>query len=164
MAEWVTVHKAIPTEVHKVVDYLEGRRLHPVVLDDVEAMGIYRSHAHEVRIAVPETERDMAIHLLAERERQNEDRLYPLVKRSNVVVFLLLTVLGILAIVGLLDARGWWFAALWMLLTILVAYALVRRAWRKERDVPSPGEHRPSRTEREQPADGIETRDPPCIE
>jgi len=132
MAKLVTVHKTLAAEVPKVVGYLESRCLHPVVLDEVEARGTYRSQAHEVRIAVPETERDMAVHMLAERERHNEARLLPLVKMANGIVFLLIVVLGIVAVVGLVDTRGWWLAGLWVLLTALAAWALIRWAWRRK--------------------------------
>jgi hypothetical protein len=130
MAELVTVYTAPPDEVSRVVGYLEGRCLHPIVLDDAAAMGVYRRQAHEVRIAVPETEREMAVHLLAERQRQNEARLLPLMKTANGVVFLLLIVLGIVAVVGLLDTRGWWFAGLSIFLVGGAALALLRWAWR----------------------------------
>ncbi len=129
MAKLVTVHKTLAAEVPKVVGYLESRNLHPVVLDDVEAMGTYRSQAHEVRIAVPETQRDMALQLLAERERKDEARLRPLIKTSNAIVFLLVAVLAILALVALLDAQGWWFASLSILVAALAALALIRHAW-----------------------------------
>ena len=129
MAKLVTVHKTLAADAPKVVGYLESRNLHPVVLDDVEAMGTYRSQAHEVRIAVPETQRDMALQLLAERERKAETRLRPLIKTSNAIVFLLIAVLAILALVGLLDTRGWWFVGLLTLVAALAALALIRPAW-----------------------------------
>ena len=132
MAKLVTVHKAIPAEVSKVVSCLENRCLHPVVLDNEEKMGPYRSQTHEIRIAVPETERDLAIRVLAQRERQDRLRLFPVIKRTNAVVLLLVVVLSILAIVGLLDASGLWFTGLWIVLTIAVALVLLRLAWRKK--------------------------------
>lgn len=129
MAKLVTVHRTLAAEVPQIVGYLESRNLHPVVLDDVEARGTYRSQAHEVRIAVPETERDMAVHILAERERKDEARLRPLIKTSNAIVFLLIVILAILALVGLLDTHGRWFAGLSILAAALAALALIRHAW-----------------------------------
>ena len=70
MAELITVYKALPDEVTKVVQLLQSRNLNPVVIDDIGKMGSYRSHV--VRIAVPETERDMAVGILAEADLQNQ--------------------------------------------------------------------------------------------
>ena len=134
MAELVTVYKAIPAEVPRVIGYLENRCLHPVVLDDAENVSAYRSHAHEIRIAVPQTERDMAVQILDQREQEDKLRLFPVVKRANVVVYILIAALGALAIVGLLDRRGFWFIGFGILLTIVAAFALVRRAWATQED------------------------------
>ncbi|MBP7051541.1 MAG: hypothetical protein KBE65_11045 [Phycisphaerae bacterium] len=137
MSELVTVHKAIEADASKVVAYLENRCLHPVVLDDVEKMGPYRSQAHEVRIAVPETERDMAIHILEQMQQQEEARLSPLIKKADAVVVALIAVLGVFAVVGLLDTRGIWSFGLAVLAVVLAALALVRWAWRREPDASS---------------------------
>ena len=137
MAELVTVHKAMEADVAKVVAYLENRCLHPVVLDDSEKMSPYRRQAHEIRIAVPETERDMAIRILEQMQQQEQVRLSPLVKKANAVVFTLIAVLALLAIVGLLDARGVWFDRLCILAVVLAAPALVRRAWGRRPDASS---------------------------
>lgn len=134
MAELVTVYKAIPAEVPRVVGYLENRCLHPVVLDDPEKMGVYRCQVQEIRIAVPQTERDRAVQILDQRDRQDRLRLFPVVKRANVVVYVLIAALGALAVVGLLDRRGFWFIGFGILLTIVAAFALVRRAWATQED------------------------------
>jgi len=134
MAELVTVYRAIPAEVPRVIGYLENRCLHPVVLDDTENVSAYRSHAREIRIAVPQTERDMAVQILDQREQEEKRRLFPVVKRANVVVYVLIAALGALAVVGLLDRRGFWFLGFGILLTIVAAFALVRRAWATQPD------------------------------
>ncbi|MEN6424576.1 MAG: hypothetical protein ABFE13_04380 [Phycisphaerales bacterium] len=137
MSELVTVHKAIEADVAKVVAYLENRCLHPVVLDDMEKMGPYRGQTHEIRIAVRETERDMAIRILEQMQQQEELRLFPLVRKANAVVFLLITVLGILAIVGLLDTQGRWFLGLSILVVVIGALGLIRWAWGRKPGVSS---------------------------
>ena len=132
MAKLVTVHKTVEADAPRIVAYLENRGLHPVVLDDAEKMGAYRSQSREIRIAVPETERDMAVPILDQMQRQELLRLRPVVKRTNAVVFLILAVLAILALVGFLDTGGWWFFGLSAVLTLVAAVALIRHAWRKE--------------------------------
>lgn len=136
MAELVTVHKTIETDVLRVVAYLENRCLHPVVLDDTEKMGPYRSQTREIRIAVPETERDMAVQILDRMQRQESLRLLPVVKRANAVVFVIIAVLGILALVGFLDTGGWWFLGLGATLVAMAAVALIRLAWRRKPHAP----------------------------
>ncbi len=130
MSELITVYKALPDEVAKIVRLLESRNLNPVVIDDIEKMGAYRNH--EVRIAVPETERDIAVGILAETDRQNETRISQTIKTSNAVVLFAAVFLGILAIVGILDTNGKWFIISWLLLTAVVAAALIRWAWFKK--------------------------------
>ena len=132
MAKLVTVYRAIPTDVARVVGHLENRCLHPVALDDMEARGTYRNQAHEIRIAVPETEHDMALHILQEWEQCDQARLQPLVKATNGILFLLVTALSLLAVVGLLDSRGWWFFGLSLLLAGVAAFALIRWGWRQK--------------------------------
>lgn len=129
MAELVTVYEARPNEVARIVGLLEGRHLHPVVVDDTERMGVYRQSAHVVRIAVPAVERDMAIGMLAETERRDRARLTRLVKVTDGVVLLVLAVLGFVAVVGFVDADGRWLALTWLVLALLVAAALLRWAW-----------------------------------
>ena len=130
MAELVTVYKALPDEVAKIVQLLEGRNLNPVVIDDIEKMGSYRSHV--VRIAVPETERDMAVGILAEANLQNRAKLSPVIKGTNAIVFIVIAVLVILAIIGFIDKSGKWFAALWILISTVVAITLIHWAWFKK--------------------------------
>ena len=132
MAELVTVYEARPTDVARIVGLLECRHLHPVVTDDVDRMGTYRDQAHTVHIAVPATERDMAIGVLAEVERQDEVRLSHLTKVTNGAVLFVIVVLGFVAVVGVLDAEGKWFAATWVLLCLVAAVALIRWAWTRK--------------------------------
>lgn len=132
MAELVTIYKAIPEDVSRIVGLLQSRHLHPVVLDDAGKLGAYRNQTHEIRIAVPETERDMALGILAETEQKDGARLRPLINVTNAIVLLVIAVLGFVAVVGLLDTSGKWFAAVWIVLTAVVAVALIRWAWRKK--------------------------------
>lgn len=133
MAELVTVYRARPDEVAKVVGLLQGRNVNPVVLDDAGKMGAYRDHSHEVRIAVPATERDVALGILDQMQQKDESRLAPLISVTNGIVLLVVAVLAFVAVVGLLDTSGKWFVAVWIVLTGVVAVALVRWAWRKNR-------------------------------
>jgi len=132
MAELVTVYEARPGDVARIVGFLESRHLHPVVADDIDRMGTYRDQAHTVQIAVPATERDMAIGVLTEVERQDAVRLSHLTKVTNGAVLFVIVVLGFVAIVGVLDAEGKWFAATWVLLCLVAAVALIRWAWTRK--------------------------------
>jgi hypothetical protein len=129
MGELTVVYEAIPANAAEMVAYLESRCLHPVVLDDIEKMGPYRSQTNKVRIAVPQTESDMARHMLAQKQQQDERRLSPVIRQANAAVLLVIAALGLLAAVGLLDSRGWWFGGLSILLAVLAALALLRWAW-----------------------------------
>jgi len=131
MAELVTVYRALADDVSRVVGYLRSRNLDAVVLDDVGKMVAYRREVQEVRIAVPETQRDMARAVLAEMDKRDEARLSPMVKTANGVVFLIIIVLAFIGVVGLIDRGGKWFVGAWILLTALVAVLLIRWAWRK---------------------------------
>jgi lysylphosphatidylglycerol synthetase-like protein (DUF2156 family) len=131
MAELVTVYRTLASDVSRVVGYLRSRNLNPVVLDDTAAVGAYRSQAREIRIAVPQTERDTACAVLAELEKQGQARLSPAVKVANRVVLLVIVVLAFVGLVGLLDRGGKWFLATWLVVTAVVAVALVRQTWRK---------------------------------
>ena len=130
MAELTTVYKSRPDDVSKIVQLLQSRDLHPVVVDDAGKMGTYRDH--EIRIAVPVTERDLAVQVLAEAERVQQAGVSELVKGTKGVILLLIIVLAFVAIVALLDERGMWFAGVSILLTAVVAFALIRLAWRKK--------------------------------
>jgi hypothetical protein len=130
MSELVVVYKALPDEAQKIVELLESSNLNPVVIDDVEKMGAYRNH--EIRIAVPQTERDIAAGILAETDRQNQTSLIQTIKISNTIVFIIAASLGIIAIIGILDTESRWFIASWLLLTAVVAAALIRWAWFKK--------------------------------
>ena len=55
-------------------------------------MGAYRDQAREIRIAVPETERDMALGVLAEMEHKDEARLVPHVKVARNAVLLIIVI------------------------------------------------------------------------
>lgn len=130
MSELVVVYKALPDEAQKIVELLESRNLNPVIIDDVEKMGAYRNH--EVRIAVPQIERDIATGILAETDRQIQTHLKQTIKISNTIVFIIATSLGIIAIIGILDTEGRWFIASWLLLTAAVAAAIIHWAWFKK--------------------------------
>jgi hypothetical protein len=132
MEELAIVYRATPADVPRVVGYLESHAVHPIVIDEVEKMGPYRGQTHQIRIAVPETQRDMAIRILARMERQDTLRLFPVIRKARTVVLLLIAALAVLAVVGLLDARGAWFAGIGLLLAAAGAVVLIRWAWRGE--------------------------------
>lgn len=127
MSELVTIYDVHPDNISEIIQLLESRHLHPVVVDDVGKMGVYRSHT--VRIAVPETERDIAAHILAEAEQRNTTRLSGLVKVTNRIILLIIALLVLAAIVGFIDQQGKWFFAVWILITVLLAAVLIHRAW-----------------------------------
>jgi hypothetical protein len=156
MEEPVTVYRTIPTEVPRVVRYLENHALHPILIDDVGKMGTYRDQTHQIRIAVSEAERDMAIRILARMEQQDALRLLPVIRKSRTAVLLLIAALGILAVVRLLDAQGVWFVGVGLLLAVIGAVVLIRWAWR--------GKCPPSVTSADRPAGGIEGKDSPRVE
>lgn len=133
MSKLVTIYKVHLDNVSEIMQLLESRHLHPVVVDDVGKMGAYRSHT--VRIAVPETERDMAIGILAEFERCDKRRISELVKVTNAVVIIIIALLLLVAIIGFFDKQGKWLFAVWILITVCVGAALIRCAWSgKSRD------------------------------
>ncbi len=135
MAELATVYQAHPNDVARIVRLLESRHLHPVVGDDAERISAYRTQSQLIQIAVPITERDMAVGILAEAEQHDEARLSHLINVTNRAVLFVLIVLAFVAVVGFLDADGHWFALTWVVLCLAVAMALVRWAWaRKPRD------------------------------
>lgn len=131
MAELVTVYRAQPENVARVVQFLRGRNLNPTVVDDPSAMTAYRAHSHEVCIAVPATEKDTALGVLAEMEQREESRLAPHIKVANGAVLLLIAILGVAAIVALFDRGGKILAAVWILIAAVATAALLRHAWRK---------------------------------
>ena len=132
MAELVTVYEARPNEVARIVGLLESRHLHPVVGDDGDRMTSYREQAHLVRIAVPAVERDMAVGILAESEQHDVARLSHLTNVTNRAVLFVLVALGFVAVVGVLDAEGKWFALTWIVLCLVAAVALFRWAWSRK--------------------------------
>jgi Flp pilus assembly protein TadB len=127
MAELVTVYKSLPGDVSKIVQLLQSHQLHPVVVDDPGKMSSYRSH--EVRIAVPVTERDSAVRVLAEADRRSKGRLSGLIKATNRLIMLVIAVMLFVAIVGFFDKGGIWFSAVWILVTVIAGVALIRWAW-----------------------------------
>jgi len=131
MAELVTVYRALAGDVPRVVGYLRSRNLDAVVLDDAGKMAAYRHEVQEVRIAVPETQQDMARAVLVEMDKQDEARLSPTVKTARGVMLLITLALALVGVVGLLDPGGKWYVGVWIILTAAVAVALIRRAWRK---------------------------------
>jgi hypothetical protein len=128
MSELVVVHEVQQENVSKIIQLLENRHLHPVVVDDINKMGFYRSHI--IRIAVPETERDMASRILAESEQHSKKQISEIVKKTNAAVIIIIALLLLAAIVGFFDERGKWFFAVWILITVCVGAALIRQAWR----------------------------------
>ncbi|MBN1508527.1 MAG: hypothetical protein JW955_16885 [Sedimentisphaerales bacterium] len=131
MEDLVTVYGAIAANVPRVVRHLESHGLHPVVIDDVEKMSPYRSQAYEVRIAVPQVQRDAAICVLGQMEREDEVRLRPAMRKARALVLLLIAALGVVAVVGLLDGRGVWFVGIEAVLAVIGAVALIRWAWKR---------------------------------
>jgi len=132
MSELAMVYKASAADVSRVMGYLRRRNLNPVLLDDAEPKGTYRDQAYEVRIAVPETQREMALNVLTEMESQERTRLTPHTKVAGSAVMLLMVAGGLVALVSLMDRSGKWFIALWLLLTAVAAVALIRWAWGKK--------------------------------
>jgi cation transport ATPase len=103
-------------------------------VDDVSKMGAYRSH--EVRIAVPQTERDMAVNILAEFEQRDKSRISELVNVTNGIFLLVVALLVLVAVVGIFDKNGKWFIAVWILIVACAGAALIRLAWgKKSRDI-----------------------------
>jgi hypothetical protein len=132
MADLVTVYRANPNEVARIVRLLESRHLHPVVGDDADRMTSYREPAHLIRIAVPTVEREMAVGVLADAERHDLARLSGVINFTNRAVLFVVIALGFVAIVGFLDAEGKWFALAWIVLCLIAAVALVRWAWARK--------------------------------
>jgi hypothetical protein len=130
LAELTTVYKSRPDDVSKIVQLLQSRDLHPVVVDDAGKMGTYRDH--EIRIAVPVTERDLAVQALAEAQRVQQVRVSELAKGTKGVILLLIIVLAFVAVVAFLDEGGMWFGGVSILLTAVAAVALIRWAWRRK--------------------------------
>ena len=134
MSELITIYKAHPDNISEIVNLLESRNLHPIVVDDAGKMGAYRSH--QIRIAVPQTERDMAVVILAEAEHSSKKQISELVKVTNGIVLIIITLLVLVAIVGFFDKHGKWFFAFWILITVCLGTALIRWAWSgKSRDM-----------------------------
>ena len=131
MAELVTVYCTLPDDVAKIVQLLESHDLHPVVVDDVDKMGGYRSH--EIRIAVPAPERDTAVTVLTEADRRGKARIAELVKGTHGIVLLMIAALGFVGLIGLFDTHGTWLFAIWIVLIAAVAVVLIRWAWGKKR-------------------------------
>ena len=132
MARLVTVYEARPEDVAQIVGMLESRHLHPVVPEDVGRRSAYRRGSSLVQIAVPETERDMAIGVLAEFERQEDSRLKQLTKVTDSAMLFVIVVLAFVAVVGILDAEGKWHAALWGVLCLIASVAVIRAAWARK--------------------------------
>jgi len=130
MSELVTIYKAQPNNVSQIMQLLESRHLHPEVVDDVSKMGTYGRHT--VRIAVPTTERDMAVNILAEFEQHDKSRISELVKVTNGIVLIIIVLLVLIAIVGIFDREGKWFFTAWILIVAFAATALIRWAWGKK--------------------------------
>jgi uncharacterized membrane protein SirB2 len=133
MSELVTIYTVHQDNVAEIIRLLESRNLHPVIVDDVGKMGVYRSH--QIRIAVPETERDMAIGILVEAEQHDKTRLSEIVKVVDGIILIIITLLVLVVIVGFFDKQGKWFFATWMLIIAFASIALIRFTWNdKSRD------------------------------
>ncbi len=130
MAELVTVYCTLPDDVSEIVHLLQNHDLHPVVVDDVDKMGGYRSH--EVRVAVPAAERDRAVAVLTRAERQGKARIAELVKGTHGIVLLMIAALGFVGLLGLFDTHGTWLFATWIILIAVAGVALIRWAWGKK--------------------------------
>ena len=116
------------------MQFLESRHLHPVVVDDVSKMGSYGKHT--VRIAVPQTERDMALNILSEFEQQDKSRIFELVKVTNGIFLILIALLALVAVVGIFDRSGKWIFTAWILIVAFAGTVLIRLAWsKKSRDM-----------------------------
>ncbi len=131
MAELVVVYRAIAPEAQKIVALLQRRHLHPLIMDELEATGGYRSHDRVVRIGVPATERDMALGILAEADRQGEAKVGPTVRRIQGVFVLLGLVLAVVILIAVLDESGKWLAAVTAFLCLVVAVLLLRWGWNR---------------------------------
>ena len=132
MAELITVYCTLPDDVSKTVQLLQDHDLHPVVVDDPDKTGVYRSH--EVRIAVPATERDLAVAVLAEAEGKGRGRICQLTKATNGIILIMIAAVGFVALIGMFDTHGAWFFGVWIILIVVVGALLVHWAWRKKGD------------------------------
>ncbi len=127
MSEKEIIYKSLPDKVFEIIQLLENQNLHPEVIDDTGKTGSYRSDY--VRIAVPSDERDTALRILAENEQKSEKDISILLKSTNKIVLIIITLLATVAIIGILDRGGKWFIVTWWLLTIFTGAVLIRWAW-----------------------------------
>lgn len=127
MSELVTIYKAQPDNVSEIIQLLESRGLHPVVADDIDKMGTYGSH--QVRIAVPEIERDTAINIIEQFEQQDNSRISGLVKSTNKIVLIAIALLALATIAVFFDEKGKWSFIVWILIVAFVGVVLIRLAW-----------------------------------
>jgi len=134
MAKLVVVHKTLENDVPKVVAHLENRCLHPTVLDESETMSAYRRSANEIRIAVPETEQDMAVRILDQMQRQEHLLAIPAIKKANATFLLIAAALIVLIVLLLLDIDQMYILAIEGCLVAIAAISLIRRAWRRNTD------------------------------
>jgi Flp pilus assembly protein TadB len=110
MAELIVVYRTSPDNVQRTLQVLASRHLHPVLLDEPAKASRYRPGDLLVRIAVPETERDMATAILAEAEQQTETRLAPAMKTIRAGFLLMAVAAALVVAMGLIDTGGRWFA------------------------------------------------------
>lgn len=125
MAKLITVYKTPPSNVLKTIQLLQSHNLHPKVADETEKTGTYKSQ--QVRIAVPENERETAINILKKAEPHSEKHLSKLVKENKRTILLVIAVLAFIAIVRFLDKQGNWFNLIMLIVTI--GFALIRWFW-----------------------------------
>ena len=132
MAKLVTVYKTHMEHVSHVVEYLEGRNLTPVVLDQVELPPFYRGGESQIRITVPEAQRDMALSVLAEMERKEQARSAPNLKASNGAIWLVIIGGVFLAAILAVDPSGKWFYGISGILVAVASVFVLRWGWRKD--------------------------------
>lgn len=106
---------------------LESRGFHPVVVDDAGKMGNYGFH--QVRIAVPQTERDTAANIIEQFEQQNHSRISGLVKTTNKILLIAVALLVMATIAVFFDEQGKWSFLAWILIVAFVGVVLIRSAW-----------------------------------
>ncbi|UCG58294.1 MAG: hypothetical protein JSU70_02075 [Phycisphaerales bacterium] len=133
MTKPITVYKALPEDVSKIVALLQSHNLDPVVIDDPGKFSAYRRH--EVRIGVPAAERDRAVDVLREMEQRPSARVSMLSKQANRVVLTMIGVLALGAVLGLIDDSGRWLGIYSLVVFVPAAAYLIRWGFfRKSKD------------------------------
>lgn len=123
MAEIVTVYKALPDDVPKIVGLLRSRHLNPVVIDDPAKFSSYRRH--EVRIGVPASERDRAVDVLRKMEEHPSARVSILSKQARTVVLTMIGVLALGVLIALIDKSCRWLGIYALVVVVSAATYLI---------------------------------------